>query len=167
MAVADYFPDQMGNLTGNLGGALQVLPQVNLVGGKERNFITRITLASQISGKKFAVARLPLYSAFLGILICSDTSLGSSTISFGDMNSAAIYAAAQTFTATDTPTLIGKTSAFGLPITAGYDATTGLAVTYASSSGFGALYEDVVMTVGAATFPASGNLVVVVQYQLD
>ena len=166
---ANYFSDQMTLLTGNVGGAVQSLPQVSLVGGRERNFISRITLASQISGKVFAVARIPLYSAFLGILVATDTSLGSSTIAFGDAGNgnSAIYVAAQTFTATNTPTLLGLVSAFGVPITAGYDSVTGNAVNYSSSSGFGGLYEDIIMTVGAATFPASGNLVIVTQYQLD
>ena len=163
-----YF-DNMGSLMGNLSPAVQVLPGVNVVSGKERAFISSLTLAAQTSGTVLGVARLPLLAALLGITVITDTSLGSSTIKFGDAASgnSAIYGAAATLTATDTPTVFAKTATYGVPITSGYDCVTGALTSAANNSGYGGAYEDIIMTIGAATMPASGNLRVIVKYAID
>lgn len=158
MAVADFYSPTMTKLTGNTSGAIESLPNAIANGGKQRTYGDTITLASQASGKKIAVARIPVQSSIVGFTIITDTSLSTATLSIGDMNSATQYAAAATFTATDTPTRTGKAVAHMTPITSGYDATTGLASTS---------FTDIVLTVGVAALPASGNLVVLIDVLTD
>lgn len=166
-AVATLFSTQMTQLTGNAAGAVQSLPNVNVVSGKQRQFIANLTLAAQASGSVIAMARIPLPAVLTGITLITDTSLGSTTIAFGDANSGAIYAAAQTFTTLNTPTRIGLAATHGAPITSGYDAQSGALVSaYAPGQG-GAVYEDILMTTAAATAPASGNFVVIFEYSID
>jgi hypothetical protein len=157
----------MAQLTGNTGGAVQSLPAVTAGGGRKRVFIANVGLAAQASGSTIAVARIPVYAALLGIRVVTDTSLGSATISFGDANSATLYSAALTLTSVATPTEIGNAATIGAPITVGYDAISGNAVTYKMPGEGGALYEDIIITVGTAALPASGNLVVIFEYAID
>jgi hypothetical protein len=148
----------MALLTGNAGGAIQNLPAVNVCGARERIFVANIALAAQASGSVIGVARLPVQSVITGITVITDTSLGTATISLGDTNNATLYTAAQTLTSAQTPTRVGLAATHGAPITTGYDCTTGKA-NYA--------YEDIVLTVGTAALPGSGNLLVILEYALD
>jgi hypothetical protein len=158
MAVATAYFDQMTTLTGNTAGAVQTLPDVTRVGGRRRTFVSSLTLASQASGTTIGVARLPIGAVINSIQGITDTSLGSTTISLGNSNSAAIYKAAATFTATETPTLWGLTATRGVPITSGYDCVTGVA---------NRSYEDIVLVTGAATAPSSGTLRILIDYSID
>ena len=157
-----YYSTQMATITGNVSGAIQSLLQPSQAGGRKRTFVANITLASQVAGSTFAIARLPVGAAIMGINLMTDTSLGSTTLAIGDAKSgnSALYAAAATLTATDTPTSVGKTATRGLPIVSGYDSATG-------ALSAGNIYEDVIITTAAATLPASGNLVVELDYVID
>jgi hypothetical protein len=169
---ATAFFDLMTNLSGNSGGNIQTLNNVNLDGGRLRQKVASVVLAAQASGTVFGVCRLPLGAVIRSIDVITDTSLGSSTIKFGDAHNgdSALYGAAATLTATDTLTRFGPTTAkTGVPITTGYD-YLGVLVTpqmpqTAGQGGFG--YDDIIMTVGAAALPASGNLRVLVSYAID
>lgn len=152
-----YFPE-MTLLTGNTGGAVQALPTVTKVGGRERVFASSLTMAAQASGTTFGVARLPLGAIITGWTLITDTSLGSATISFGDANNTTLYKPAATFTTTDTPTRVGLTSSHGQPIATGYDCVSGAV----SKS-----YEDITMTVAAAALPGTGVLTVIIEYVMD
>jgi len=158
MAVATVFSTQMTSLTGNAGGGSQALPNVTGVGGRERIFHADITLAAQASGTTIGIARLPLGAMITDIQIITDTSLGSATISVGDSNSAAIYAAAATYTTINVPVYVGLAATLGVPITSGYDCQTGVA---------NKSYEDLVLVTASASLPASGNLRITVKYVLD
>jgi hypothetical protein len=158
MAVATLFSPVMSSLTGNTGGAVQSLPAVNLAGARERIFVGTLVLAAQASGSVVGVARIPLQSVVTGITVITDTSLGSATIALGDTNNGALYMAAQTLTNTNTPTRVGLAATHGAPITTGYDCVSGLSTKS---------YEDIVLTTGAASLPASGNLAVIIEYALD
>lgn len=152
-----HFPE-MTQLTGNAGGAIQSLPSVTKVGGRERVFASTLALAAQVNGTTFGVARLPLGAVITGITLITDTSLGSSTIALGDAANTTLYKAAATFTTTDTPTRVGLTAAHAQPITTGYDCVSGLSTKS---------YEDITMTVGAANLPGSGNLAIIIEYSID
>ena len=158
MAIATLFGPEMGLLTGNTGGNLQSLPAVTKVGARERTWATTLALASQASGTTIGMVRLPMYSIITGITLVTDTSLGSATVALGDSNNATAYMAAQTLTTTQVPQRVGLTAAHGQPITTGYDCTTGAKSTS---------YEDIVLTIGAAALPASGNLQLVIEYAMD
>ncbi len=167
---ATLFSDLMTNTTGNAGGNVQTLNNVNLSGGKERIQVAKIGLAAQVNGSIFGICRLPLGSTLLGITVITDTSLGSSTIKFGDAHSgnSALYGAAATLTSTNTPTAFATAATYGVPITTGYDCQDGHATTYdVGGSPGGGGYEDIIMTVGAADLPGTGTLRVIVRYMLD
>lgn len=169
-SIATAFTDIMTNITNNQLGSLQTLNQVNRQGGRVRKDIGVITLNSQASATVFGIARIPLLATLLNILAATDTSLGSSTIKFGDSASgnSAIYGAAATLTSTNTyQSYLSVDNGVSAPLTAGYDCTTGAATTYTNDSGAGGSYEDIIMTVGAAALPAAGTLVIVVEYMID
>lgn len=157
---ATLFSTQMAALTGNTGGAVQSLPGVNVAGGRLRIFVANLALASQASGSVIGVARLPLLAVISGITYITDTSLSTATIKLGDAGNgnSAIYAAAQTLTGTNTPTKVGLAATLGVPIAAGFDCVSGLAA---------ASYEDVILTVGVAALPSSGNLTIIFEYAID
>jgi len=170
---ATAWSDIMTNVVGNVGGALQSLNSVTLLSGRIRRQVSRITLASQESGTVIHVARLPLYAALEDIEVQTDTSLGSTTIKFGDAHNgnSAIYGAAATLTSTNTRTRFGPPLAtWGVAITSGYDYLGNLVTPFMPqvvSPVGGAMFEDIIMTTGAATAPSSGTLVVSIKYVID
>jgi hypothetical protein len=157
----------MAQLTGNTGGAVQALPAVTVAGGRKRVFVANFAFAAQAAGSVIAMARLPLFAALTDITVITDTSTGSATLAFGDANTAALYGAAQVYTTINSSYQIGLAATIGAPITTGYDALSGRAVSFASPGEGGALYEDILMTTGAAALPASGNLTVIFEYVID
>lgn len=159
MPTANAYGTNMGLLTGNISGTVQVLPRVSVISGRLRTFVETITLASQAAGTIFGVARLPKGSVFMGFEVLSTVSLGSSTIAFGNANNGSQYANATTLTSPDQPLFLGKTITEGVPLDTGiYDSVTGLA---------SAAYEDILMTVAAAALPSSGTLRILTSYALD
>lgn len=111
-----------------------------LHGGRVKCYRASITLASQAAADTIVLAEVPPGLVFSHGIICTDTSLGSSTVSIGTSASAAKYRAAAVFTATETPTLFGKAAAMNDDLLSAE--------------------ETVIATVAAATMPASGNLVI-------
>ena len=168
---ATVFSYEMGLLTGNSGGAVQVLPGSNIVAGKVFCSVGTWNMNAEVAGTVIGMARLPLYCSLNGIMLMTDTSTGSTTLSLGDSGNgnSAIYAALAAHTSTDTPVWLGKTDVMGVPITTGFDCVTGLQVTpfmpQLVGQG-GADYEDITMTLAAATAPASGILRIWFHYQI-
>jgi hypothetical protein len=169
---ATAFSDLMTNLSGNMAGGIQVLNQVNLDGGRVRRKSATFTMAAQASGTVFAVCRLPLFAVIDSIDVITDTSLGSATLAFGDAHNAnsAIYGAAATLTALNTNTRFGPPLATcGVQINTGYDylgkPTTATMPQAPAQGGFN--FEDIIMTVGAASLPGSGTLRVRVTYTME
>lgn len=109
-------------------------------GAHNRRYRASITLAAQASGDTIVLANIPAGMCFSYGVLTSGVSLGTATVSVGNASDAAKYRAAAVFTATDVPTSFGKASAVaGIPSTA---------------------QEQVLLTVGTAALPASGQLVV-------
>lgn len=113
--------------------------RVDMAGLRRRR--RTITLASQASGDVCAIVHIPEGAAFAFAVGNTDTSLGTATIAIGVAGTPAKYKAAATFTATDTPTMWGKAAAQALTPN-------------------GNAPEAVILTIGAAAFPASGTLVI-------
>lgn len=176
--VAVAWSDIMAKLQGNQGGGVEALPDVTLMEARVRQQVSTITLATQdydvqTGGYAIWVARLPLGAAIRSIDVITNTSLGSSTIAFGDAHSGngAIYGAATTLTATDTLTRMGPPTAMtGVEITQGYDylgTNTNRGMPQTPSPSGGAGFEDILMFLGAADFPASGTMRVLTTYTID
>lgn len=151
--MAISFGPNSSKLVNNSGGQVQSLPDQS-VGGKLKFFLEQITLASQPSTDSVMVARVPVGSYLVGIVVESDTSLGSATIAFGDSNTNNRYASAATFTTTDTKVEVCKTAGFA-QITSGYDQAGGAARND---------YTDILMKIGTASLPSAGNLKVMTVY---
>ena len=116
---------------GQLDGSVQ--------GGNVRVYREKITLASQTTSDTIVVAYPSTGETFLHGVITTDTSLGSSTVAIGVTGTTGKYRAAATFTATNTPTLFGVGAAQASKLTSD---------------------ETVFITIGAASLPASGTLIV-------
>lgn len=107
---------------------------------RERVFRGTITLNSQASGDTIVVADLPAGYLFAGGTITTSVTLGTSTLSLGGTAGATAYAPATTYTAPNAPTNIGSAAAM---------AASALTAT-----------DRLYLTVGAASLPASGTMVV-------
>lgn len=170
---ATAWSDIMAKLQGNQGGGIEALPDATLFEARLRHEVSTITLAAQTSGTVIWVGRVPLGAAIRSIDVITDTSLGASTIAFGDAHSgnSAIYGAAATLTALNTLTRFGPPTAMaGVEITQGYDylgTNTNRGMPQTPSPAGGAGFEDIVMTVAAATMPASGTMRVLISYTID
>lgn len=108
-------------------------------GGHVRVYREKITLASQTTSDTIVVAYPSAGETFLHGVISTDTSLGSSTVAIGVAGTTGKYRAAAVFTATNTPTVFGVAAAQGVKLTTD---------------------ETVFITIGAASFPSSGTLIV-------
>lgn len=109
-------------------------------GGRPRRYRATIDLAAQASGDTIVLAEIPANSVFAFGVLNSSVSLGTATLAVGDASSATKYRAASTFTATDTPTLFGNAAG--------------------AAEAKNAASNEVIATIGTASLPASGTLVV-------
>jgi hypothetical protein len=115
----------------------------SLQGGHVRVYQETITLAAQATTDTIVVALPTKGETFLYGVLTSTVSLGTSTIAIGITGTTGKYRAAATFTATDTPTMFGVTSAMSSKLTAD---------------------ETVFITIATAALPGSGTLVVEMYY---
>lgn len=112
----------------------------NGVGGRLRRYSGSITLNTQTTSDTIVVAQIPAGADFVFGMITSSVSLGTSTVAIGYAGATGAYRAAATFTATDTPTPFGVTAQVkAAPLAA---------------------EQQVFITIGVASLPASGTLVV-------
>lgn len=125
-------------MNGLLNTVPVTVPSGAVVGGRVRRYRATITLASQAAADIVVLAVVPKGAVFAYGVLNSDTSLSTTTIQIGITGTTAKYKADAVFTATNTPTLFGKTAAL-VALTA---------------------EETIILTVSTATAPASGTLVV-------
>lgn len=122
--------------------------EAQAITGRVRCFTEIVTYTTNASGDTILVGQIPAGATFEGLAITTDTSTSSGTLAFGDGTTAGKFAAAAALTATNTPTLRGTAATLGVIINA--NAPT-----------------NIVITVGTASLPASGTLVVQTYYKLD
>lgn len=112
-------------------------------GGKKRVNLEIFNFASDVAGAYNVGAPIPKGARITSIKIMSSVSLGSSTIALGIAGTAGKYRAAATYTTTDAWTELGAASALMDELAAD---------------------EQLILTVAAASLPASGRLHLVVEY---
>lgn len=118
------------------------MPQGATYGGRIRRYRNVITLASQTTSDTIQLGDIPPGNVFAFGVLSTDTSLGSSTIAIGYTGTTGAFRAAAVFTATNTPTLFGVVAdQVKDPVNA-----TG--------------FIKPIVTIAAATMPASGTLVI-------
>jgi hypothetical protein len=131
-----------GTTTGTTTAAATGYKPVSTVyGARLKRFRANVTYASQTTSDTITLANVPAGYTFAFGVLTADTSSGSTTLAIGTSASTAKYKAAAAFTATDTPTLFGKS------------AVVGNATPLASE-------EAIILTLAAATAPSSGLLTI-------
>lgn len=142
--MATYLSNELaGTTTGTSTSAgVGYKPRATVYGARLKRLRASITLAGQLTTDVLQLGNLPAGAVFAYGVINSTATLGTSTIAVGTGASAGKYRAAAAFTTADTPTLFG---------TAAQEA--------ASDAGFAA-EETVIGTIGTATLPSSGTLII-------
>lgn len=113
---------------------------LNGVGAALRRYTATVTLAAQTTSDTIVVAQIPAGADFAFGVLTSTVTLGTSTVAIGYSGATGAYRTAATFTAADTPTMFGNTAAVKTaPLTT---------------------EQQVFITIGTASLPASGTLVV-------
>lgn len=128
------------NPAGAMDGALQ--------GGRVRLYRETITLATQTTSDTIVVAYPSKGESFLYGVLTSSVTLGTSTVAIGIAGTTGKYRTAATYTAVATPTLFGAANAMS-----SFDKLTA--------------DEEVFITIGTASLPASGTLVVDMYFARD
>lgn len=118
------------------------MPQGATYGGRLRRYRNIVTLASQTTSDTIQLGDIPPGNVFAFGVLTTDTSLGSSTIAIGVSGTTGAFRAAATFTATNTPTLFGGVAA--------QDDDPALKTAIVLP----------IVTIAAATMPASGSLII-------
>lgn len=116
-------------------------------GGRVRVLSDSITYASQASGSTlvFGGGLIPKGARVLYGLMTTSASTGSATVSVGITGTTAKYKALAAYTTADVPLIFG--------VTAGLTETTA--------------EEQIIVTTGGASLPASGTLTVSIYYVVD
>ena len=144
--MAAYLSTELGSTANQTAAPTGHKPTATVYQARLKRLRATFAYASQAVTDTLVVGVLPAGATFAYGILNADTSSGSTTLSVGPSTSAAKYKAAAAFTATDTPTLFGKNApVIASPLTA---------------------EELVIVTLAAATAPASGNLCVDIFYSL-
>ena len=140
--MATYLSTELGGSANQTTVPVGYKPRAGVVGGRVKRFRASFTLASQATTDTLQLFNLPAGATLAYAVITSSVSLGSSTLALGIAGTTGKYRAAATFTAVDTPTLVGTA------------ATVGAADPALSAE------ETVIGTIASAALPASGTLVI-------
>lgn len=128
----------------------QTLPGADLgYGGKTISFIAQIANASQASGSVFRLWKARSGLIWRGGEIIVDTSTSTATLAIGNATTSTLYKAAGAVTTTGIPQLF-------------FDGGAGFLATMLTAPL--AVPEEVLLTVGTAALPASGNTFVIGHY---
>lgn len=112
----------------------------NGVNSKLRRFTATVTLASQTTSDTIVIGQIPTGMDFCYGVLTSTVSLGTSTVAIGYSGATGAYRTAAAFTAVDTPTLFGNAAQVkAAPLAA---------------------EQQIFITIGTASLPSSGTLIV-------
>ena len=143
--MATYLSNELANTTTGLSTTVPVgyKPNATAVGGRVKEYRATVTLAGQTTSDVIQLFNLPAGSTFLKGWMYVSATLGSSTIAIGNSGTAGKYRAAAAATTADSPLDFGVTAAIAnaAPLAA---------------------EETVLATIGGATLPSSGSMVVVI-----
>lgn len=123
-------------------------PRATVYGGRLKRLRATFTLATQTTSDTLVIGNLPAGGVFAFGKITSSVSLGTSTLAIGITGTTGKYRAAAVFTAVDTPTDFG------------------IATQVAQSDAGLSADELVFATIGTASLPASGTLVIDLYYSI-
>lgn len=117
-------------------------------GGKVRTLTDTVTYATQTTSDTIVVGggRLPVGARVLAVLMTTSVTTGSATLSLGITGTTAKYKALAAVTTANVPQVFGPAAALDVALTA---------------------EEQLFLTIGGASLPGSGTLVVSVLYAVD
>ena len=132
-------PRFFGTNTAPLGATPPGLVDGSVQGGRVRVYRERITLAGQTTADTVVLAMPTAGETFLCGTMTADVSLGAAQVAIGSATNPAKYRAAAVHTQPDVPVNFGRVAAQSAKL---------------------ALDETVLLSISAATLPATGTLVV-------
>jgi hypothetical protein len=132
-----------GNYSAGIGANPTTPADGDVQGGRVRVLREKITLATQTTSDTIVLGILPKGATFLYGMLTTSVTLATATIAIGIAGTTGKYRAGAVFTATDTPTLFGDDAAMLTKLTSA---------------------ETVFITIGVASLPGSGNLLVDLYY---
>ena len=140
-----YLSNELAGTTTGLTQASAVAagyrPAASVYGARLKRLRATVNLAAQTTSDTLLLGNLPAGATFAFGVLNSTVSLGSSTLAIGITGTTGKYRAAAAVTTTDVPQLFGTA------------ATVGAASPLSAE-------EQVIVTIGTASLPASGTLVV-------
>lgn len=147
--MAAYLSTELGGSANQTSAPVGYKPRATVYGARVKRLRGTFTLNTQTTSDTLVVGNLPAGATFaFGVITASATLGASATVAVGISGSTGKYRAAATFTSADTPTLFGTA------------ATIGAADPALSAE------EQVFVTIGTASLPGSGTLVIDLYYSL-
>jgi hypothetical protein len=148
-----YISAELSGTNGASGSVLTTAPagykpRATVQGGRVKRLRGTFTLGSPAvaTTDTLVIGTLPAGSTFAFGVITASATMGTSTLAVGTTGATGKYRAAAAFTAVDTPTMFGVNTAVGA-------ADPALAAD-----------EQVFITIGAASLPTAGTLIVDLYY---
>lgn len=146
--MANYLSTELGGTANQTSAPVGYKPRATVYGARLKRLRASFVFNTQTTSDTLVVGNLPAGATFAFGLINTDTSTSTATLALGIAGSTAKYAAAAAYTTTNVPVLVGKQAVEG----AADPALTA--------------EEQVIVTIGTASLPASGNLTVDLFYSL-
>lgn len=147
--MATYLSTELGGSANQTVAPTGYKPRATVYGARLKRMRASFTYATQTTSDVLVIGNLPVGATFAFGLVTTSVSMGTATLALGITGTTGKYkAAGSAITATDTPTL------FGIATIAG-------AADPALAS-----EETVIGTIGTASLPASGTLVVDIYYSM-
>lgn len=147
--MAAYLSTELGGSANQTSAPVGYKPRATVYGGRVKRLRGTFTLNTQTTSDTLVIGNLPAGATFaFGVITASATLGASATVAIGISGSTGKYRAAATFTSADTPTLFGTA------------ATIGAADPALSAE------EQVFVTIGTASLPGSGTLVIDLYYSM-
>ena len=117
-------------------------------GGTIRSLTDTVTYATQTTSDTIVIGGgyLPVGARVLEVIMTTSVSTSTATLALGISGSTSKYKSAGAITTTNVPQIYGVAAALNVPLTAP---------------------EQLFLTIGTASLPASGTLVVTVKYVVD
>lgn len=144
-----YLSTELGGSANQTSAPTGYKPRATVYGGRLKRLRGTFTANTQTTSDTLVVGNLPAGATFaFGVITASVTMGASATLAIGTTGATGKYRAAATFTSADTPTLFGTA------------ATIGAADPALSAE------EQVFVTIGTASLPSSGTLVIDLYYSM-
>ena len=145
--MAAYLSTELGGSANQTAAPTGYKPSASVYGGRVRRLRGTFTYNTQTTSDTLTVGTLPAGATFVSGAITTSASTSTATLAIGITGTTGKYRAAAAVTTTDVPQLFGTA------------ATVGAASPLSAE-------EQVIVTIGTASLPASGTLVVDLFYSM-